>query len=250
MTIENKESILRRIQKLLAIAGDDRADPNEAAAAAGMAERIMRKYQFEHADLILASLSAGNDLDTVDVVASAKTNGTQVKQVPPWAGWIAVAVSKFTECSASVATNPDGEKCVRFYGFTEDVKLAGWTFNYLVATTNRLVNAFKLTPDYATGGRVTLNSYRQGVATGILTALNALTHAKKEEMRSSSTSNALMVAKESAITAAFGAHPTRRAKTGVTQRTGAFAAGVRDGKAVDLGRRAVNAPTSTTLRIG
>ena len=37
MTVENKESILRRIQKLLAIASDDRADPNEAAAAAGMA---------------------------------------------------------------------------------------------------------------------------------------------------------------------------------------------------------------------
>ena len=123
MTIENKESILRRIQKLLAIASDDRADPNEAAAAAGMAEKVMRKYQIDHAELIMNGLKQGHDLSTEDVVATAKTNGTKVKQVPAWAGWIAVAVSKFTECSASIVTTQSGEKAVRFYGFTEDVKL-------------------------------------------------------------------------------------------------------------------------------
>ena len=37
------ESILRRVRKLLAIAEDGRGDPNEAAAAAQQAERIMRK---------------------------------------------------------------------------------------------------------------------------------------------------------------------------------------------------------------
>ena len=106
MTIENKESILRRIQKLLAIASDDRADPNEAAAAAGMAEKVMRKYQIDHAELIMTSLKQGHDLGTEDVIASAKTNGTKVLKVPAWAGWIAVAVSRSS--GAFVAGVQDG----------------------------------------------------------------------------------------------------------------------------------------------
>ena len=71
MTIEDKDSILRRIQKLLAIAGDDRADPNEAAAAAGMAEKVMRKYQIDHAELIMNGLKQGHDLSTEDIALAA-----------------------------------------------------------------------------------------------------------------------------------------------------------------------------------
>lgn len=249
MTIENKESILRRIQKLLAIASDDRADPNEAAAAAGMAEKVMRKYQIDHAELIMTSLKQGHDLGTEDVVATAKTNGTKVKQVPAWAGWIAVAVSRFTECSASAVTLPSGEKAVRFYGFSEDVKLASWTFSYLVATTNRLVTAYKATEDYAQGGRAVLNSYRQGVATGILKALKELTEKKAQETKASAAGSALVVAKAQAIAEAYGNHPTRRTKTKVAASSGAFLAGVQDGRAVDVGRRAVTSNTSSTLRL-
>lgn len=249
MTIENKESILRRIQKLLAIASDDRADPNEAAAAAGMAEKVMRKYQIDHAELIMTSLKQGHDLGTEDVIASAKTNGTKVLKVPAWAGWIAVAVSRFTECSASIVTTVNGEKAVRFYGFVEDVKLASWTFSYLVATTNRLVTAYKATADYAQGGRSVLNSYRQGVATGILAALKDLTEKKAQETKASSAGSALVVAKAQAIAEAYGNHPTRRAKTSVTRSSGAFIAGVQDGRAVDVGRRAVTSNTSSTLRL-
>ena len=249
MTIENKESILRRIQKLLAIAGDDRADPNEAAAAAGMAEKVMRKYQIDHAELIMDGLKQGHELGTEDVIASAKTNGTKVKKVPAWAGWIAVAVSRFTECSASIVTTSSGEKAVRFYGFVEDVKLASWTFSYLVATTNRLVTAYKATEDYAHGGRAVLNSYRQGVATGIVKALKELTEKKAQETKASSAGSALVVAKAQAIAEAYGNHPTRRAKVNINRESGAFAAGVQDGRAVDVGRRAVTGSTSSTLRL-
>ena len=250
MTIEDKESILRRIQKLLAIASDDRADPNEAAAAAGMAEKVMRKYQIDHAELIMAGLKQGNDLDTEDVIASAKTNGTKVKQVPPWAGWIAVAVSKLNECSASIVTTADGEKAVRFYGFTEDVKLASWTFSYLVATTNRLVTAYKATEDYARGGRVVLHSYRQGVATGIVKALKELIQKKAQETKASSAGSALVVAKAQAIAERYGHHPTRRATAKVNRGSEAFQTGVQDGRAVDVGRRAVTGNQPSVKLIG
>lgn len=246
---ENKEALFRRIQKLLAIAGDERADPNEAAAAASMAEKVMRKYQIEHADLILNDLRRGDNLETLDVVASAKTNGTQVKVVPPWAGWIAVAVSRLNECSATLGVNQQGEACVRFYGFSEDIKLAGWTFDYLVNTTNRLVNEFKKNPEYVDGGRKVLNSYRQGVAMGIVNALKKLTQEKQREMAETATGNALMVVKADAIAAKYGAFRTRKSSSTVDRTTSAFSSGVRDGRAVDVGRRAVGGNSSSVLRL-
>ena len=41
----------------------------------------------------------------------------------------------------------------------------------------------------------------------------------------------------------------RRTKTKVARSSGAFAAGVQDGRAVDVGRRAVTGNTSSTLRL-
>jgi hypothetical protein len=119
--IDNKEAVLRRIQKLLAIAADDRANPNEAASAAGMAEKIMRKYQIEQSEVIMTSLKAGDDLGMSESVASAKTNGTKVKIVPPWAGMLSVAVGRFNDCGVRIGRNAAGDACVRFYGFTADV---------------------------------------------------------------------------------------------------------------------------------
>ena len=160
-----------------------------------------------------------------------------------------MAVSRFTECSASIVTTASGEKAVRFYGFVEDVKLASWTFSYLVATTNRLVTAYKATEDYAQGGRSVLNAYRQGVAIGIVKALKELTQKKAQETQASSAGSALVVAKAQAIAEAYGNHPTRRTKTSVVRSSVAFVAGVQDGRAVDVGRRAVTSSTSSTLRL-
>ena len=77
MTTENLESVIRRVQKLLAIAEHERSDPNEAAAAAGMAEKIMRKYQLDYSAVIITALKKGDDLSTENIVCSAKTNGTK-----------------------------------------------------------------------------------------------------------------------------------------------------------------------------
>ena len=44
MNKETPDNVLRRVQKLMAIANDTRADPNEAASAAAHAANIMQKY--------------------------------------------------------------------------------------------------------------------------------------------------------------------------------------------------------------
>lgn len=59
---ENLEGVLRRIQKLLAIANDSRANPEEAAAAASMAHKIMQKYQIDHTEVIMAEINRGDSM--------------------------------------------------------------------------------------------------------------------------------------------------------------------------------------------
>lgn len=231
-TTENLDSVMRRVQKLMAIAEHERSDPNEAAAAAGMAEKIMRKYQIEQSDVIMASLKKGDDLGTEDVLATAKTNGTPVKKVPLWAGWIAVGVSKLNDCGARICHNSKGEAVVRFFGFTADVKIAGYMLTYLLETTNRLCNEFKKTPEYAMGGRSLVNSYRQGVAMGITSSINALVKAKTEQV-AASTGTSLIVVKSQAIAERYGSFGTSVSKTSVS-RGGAFYNGVADGKNVSV----------------
>jgi hypothetical protein len=249
MTTENLESVIRRVQKLLAIAEHERSDPNEAAAAAGMAEKIMRKYQLDYSAVIITALKRGDDLSTEDIVCSAKTNGTKTLVVAPWIGYLAVAIARLNECHTKQGWTPNGEACVRFMGYTADVQLSRWTLDYLVQTTNRLCNEYKKTDDYARGGRRLLNGYRHGVSIGMVRSLGKLEQAKKAEMAEAakaSTGTSLMVVKQEAIVAKFGDFTTRTGKTSVT-RGDSFVKGVRDGAAVDVGRRAVGGAGSTAL---
>ena len=247
MEKENLESVMRRIQKLLAIAGDDRANPEEASAAAGMAERIMRKYQLEHSDIILESLRKGDDMHSEDCVASAKTNGTKVVNVPPWANWLAVQCARVNDCGVKLARTKSGDVGVRFYGFKSDVMVAKYTFEYLVATLLRLCNEFKKTPQYI--DRSSVDSYRKGVSTGMYQNLKNQVKQKEQENRTSSAGTALVVAKGQAVAEYGGEFRTKKSKS-TTNDHNAFGAGVRDGKQVDVNRRGVTHSSGSVKLLG
>lgn len=242
MTTENLESVVRRVQKLLAIAEHERSDPNEAAAAAGMAEKIMRKYQLDYAEVIMAALKKGDDLSTADIVCTAKTNGTKVRSVPEWVGMLAVAVANLNECGCKMGWTENVEACVRFFGYTADVQLSSWMLGYLVETTNRLCNEYKKSEGYAIGGRRVLNDYRQGVSIGIVQSLRALINVKKAEAQTS-TGTSLMVVKQDAIVAKYGEFKTRTCKSQVSQGE-SFSHGLRDGRQVNVSQR----PLTSTVR--
>jgi len=249
MTTENLESVIRRVQKLLAIAEHERSDPNEAAAAAGMAEKIMRKYQLDYSAVIITALKRGDDLSTEDIVCSAKTNGTKTLVVAPWIGYLAIAIANLNECHVKQGWTSDDEACLRFMGYTADVQLSRWTLDYLVQTTNRLCNEYKKTEDYKLGGRRLLNGYRHGVSIGMVRSLNKLEQAKKAEMAEAAKASAgtsLMVVKQEAIVAKFGEFKPKTAKSTIS-RGDSFSQGVRDGSKVDVARRAVSSTSSTLL---
>lgn len=247
MTDLNKESldnVLRRIAKLLAIAQDDRANPHEAAAAAGQAERIMRKYQIENADLIKVQLKNDpNATATADCVANAKTNGTKAESVPPWANWISTAVAQLNECGALIVRHADGNVGIRFYGYTADVTVAKYMFDYLVATINRLAKAYKDTDDYRINGRGVLTTYRKGVSMGILSQLNKQQAQKTAEQAATVvTGTSLMVVKQQVLAEKFGeaVFKTKKSKTKIDHSADSFGEGLKDGRKVDINVRGIN----------
>lgn len=233
----DKDGVMRRIQKLLAIAGDDRANPAEAAAAAGMAEKIMRKYQIDHSDLVVKELKSGTAFAIAECVANAKTNGTPAKAVPPWASMIALRVARYNDCGCTISWLKDGQKGIRFYGYESDVQVAKWTFDYLVATVNRLGKEFfARLPD-----KKELFDYRRGVATGICASLLAAEQEKDVDMQSSVSGRELVIVKDKLVSAHFGAgvmgEKTRR-QTAV-RSVGSFSTGLEDGSKVDVNLRGI-----------
>lgn len=241
------ENMMRRIKKLLNIANDKRADPNEAAAAAAMAERIMRKHQIELGDVLLQELNQSDSMATEETIATAKTNGTPVKRVPAWASRMAVLVRDLYDCGAVVVTTKDGQAGIRFYGYKQDVQMCRWMFDFLVDTTNRAVREYHKTDLYRIEGRKGSNDYRNGFVAAIMESLRQQIEQKKQDLAAdeSSTGRDLVVAKKNAVANHFGGgiFGTRSTRTR-TRISDSNMAGHIDGSGVNVGRRVVEGSSS------
>lgn len=249
---EDKDGVMRRIEKLLAIAQDHRADPNEAAAAARMAERIMRKYEIEHADVVMRSIKNQEDMDQKTVLATALRKHEVVRNVAPWVQWIAVCIGKLMDCKVDTCYERP-HQVIRFSGFASDVKIAAWQLDYLCTTVNMLCEAFRKTDTYiqAESQRV-MNSYRSGVAMGICSLLSEAKKSKDSDnvQESGQSTGALIVlAKTKAVEEKFGVIKYKKSET-VTAQGNSFKQGHKDGRNVDVNRRAVGTNSSNTKLIG
>ena len=221
--MQNKESILRRVRKLLALS--ESPNPNEAASAASMAAKIMAKYQIEHSEVILADLKNKDQVTYKDINVKGMS-GRDLKRVPVWAGVIALQVAKLNDLGCLRYT--DG--FLRFYGYKTDIEVAGYTMEYLVNVVNKMTRAY-----YAT--TAVRNSYREGLARGI--ALKIMDEIKAKHSAVTETGTSLVVAKKSAISDIFGSRclgeKTRRDK----RVYNSYYQGERDGRNVDIGRRGI-----------
>lgn len=239
MNTENDlEAITRRIRKLLAIAEDTRANPNEAAAAASQAEKLMRKFQLEHADVMRRELELQDAFGTVDSPAVMKRNvGHKPRKVPGWAGWIAHGCAQLNDCEVAVTRTAELGACVRFFGFKADVMVAAWTFDYIM---NALIAAVR---DYQTCPRSKSesDSYRKGYAISVSVALRQALDAKRAEAAAHNTTNALVVLKTEKLREHYGEFGYTQPKKIVTREATAYIAGRVDGSRLDVTRRGVGA---------
>lgn len=240
---EDLDAVMRRIEKLLAIAGDARANPNEAAAAAAMAERVMAKYQIEIADVIIAKMKSGDGMGDSSVIPTLADWPEPLLRVPKWASLLATKVAKFTETRGIITRvkTPKGyEACLRFSGFKPDVMLAAYMMSYFQTVMRGLRDDFKKTGTYKLRGVSSLRAYTDGLAYGIMENLDIEIQRREAERKDASLgvngpsdSRELMLvdAKRRAVDEAYGEQKT--SKTTINTATG-FGAGVRDGRNVSV----------------
>lgn len=245
---ENLSSVMRRIAKLLAMAEDSRGDPNECAAAARMAERIMAKYQIEHVDEIRAELKAGQaeSFKTAYVGGTLRTD-EYAKAVAGWAGILCVPVAKLHECQARYSRTEDLGKCIAYRGYAPDADMCVQTHIFIV---NNMIAASRLFASVNNPTRREAESFRRGYISGVMTSLKKMLWDKQAEAAKSSSSRDLAIVKTAAVDAHFGAVTYVTAKRTVTSSAGAFEFGRQHGSALDVGRRGVSGGSQNASMIG
>lgn len=248
-TNQDLDDVMRRVQKLLAIANDTRANPAEAAAAAKMAEKVMRKYQIDHADLIEKELRNSTvDLADALVFANMKRDDPKrppLKKTPPWGQMLAVAIAQLHDCQVRQAWGQDRNgnpaAALRFMGYGPDVKMCVFTFDYIVGVLIVEVKHFNAAKKAeGLSSKVASESYRQGFTTAVIAAINNLRTEKLSELAAlANTSRALVLVdtKKSIIEQYFGEAKYVTKKSQSQTDYSAFSQGIKDGRKVDVNRR-------------
>lgn len=239
------ENVMRRVKKLLAIAEDGRANAEEASAAAGMAERIMRKYQIEHADILAVELTRGGaeSFSHEDVGSTLNPEGYS-QEASGWAGILGVAVAQLHDCQARYVKTIKHGKTLRFQGFAADAQMARFTYLYLVAAMNAAAKQFTKEGDC---DRRDLTDFRRGFNSAVCALLANATQAKKREMQEASSSRALVIAKDRAVAEHFGAVKYR--STGQRRGGDAFREGQARGSKVDVTRSGLSGGGSSRAQL-
>lgn len=238
------EGVLRRVQKLLAIANDERANPAEAAAAASQAEKIMRHYQIEHADVIEASLARDDSFDEQDVGATMNPDA-HAKSTTTWAGMLSLAIARLNDCRASWVRTQRLGVTLRYSGYKSDTQVALWTHLYVVNQMGQALRTFQRDTDAT---RTQSESFRKGFVVAVVNSIEAAIKVKHAEMMAASASRALVVTKAGAVDERFG-EQKRKSSRFSTDKDG-YDSGVREGSKLDLGRRAMGGSASSQQRLG
>lgn len=159
--METREKMLKKIENLLALAGNNPSE-NEAIAAALKAQELMAKYNIELADL------EGQPAKQA-ITEERYTPKANCHYVRKWRyGLSAIIARNF--CCRTYSINRD---TVVFYGYEKDAKIAAEVFRFLFETGNRLANRYYL--KCKKEGRATkgvLNTYLVGFCDGIREVLD------------------------------------------------------------------------------
>lgn len=158
---DSRTKILEKIEKLLALAGNN-PNENEAMDAALKAQELMAKYNIELADVE----GPGKSETIVMETYAPKANCHYVRK---WRYNLASIVAKNFCCKTYVINS----ETTVFYGYEKDAKIAVEVFKFLFETGNKLANRYYL--KCKKEGRETkgvLNTYLVGFCDGIKEALD------------------------------------------------------------------------------
>ncbi len=159
--MESREKILEKIEKLLALAGNNPSE-NEAISAALKAQELMAKYNIELAEI-------QGEPETQKIVEETYTPKANCHYVRKWRYTLSNIIAK-NFCCKTYSINRDA---IAFYGYEKDAKIAVEVFKFLFETGNKLANRYYL--KCKKEGKETkgvLNTYLAGFCDGIKEVLD------------------------------------------------------------------------------
>lgn len=159
----SRERYIEKIKKLLALASDPAASPNEAETAGRQAAALMAKYDLELADLTDAELRAEWDL-TEDSIVGCRPGKKNPSKVPPWINMMAYGIKIYTR-TRCVRSGP----YLKFQGPRQDVALAHWMLKALIDLAYS-----------ASKGQDNPNAFRNGFGSAIQSRLKAMVKQREE----------------------------------------------------------------------
>ena len=236
-----------KIRKLLAMANDGRGNEQEAETAARQAEKMMRAYQVESADIIMKELQTDDAFDrgVEDVYFGPKDPRYMPSAVSSWVGVVAIGVGAAFTCKVDTVMTKEGIK-VRFSGYSMDVQLARWVFGYLCQTVHRLA-----VENYKGKGVTTAKAFRSGAGGILQRRLFEIRDARNKENRGDSNGTALVLYDKKAqrVAEMYGEQKTKQNKTNVRDQA-AFAHGREAGAKININtNRPIGGPAAQA-RIG
>jgi hypothetical protein len=213
-------NVITRIKKLLSLSKNN---PNvqEASAAAAKAEHLMREHQLAMADIIIDQLRGPqihDHMGRAKVHSYVNKVGPSYRghhdELPAFAQWLGVAVGDLFDChtaktTMSINNGNASFGCVEFFGYKQDVEVAGWTFTYLLECIRKASAAYRvdtLIPAGVLKGaqKIATRSFREGMSQQLCTRLYEIREARTRSVASGSQALVLYENKKSAIEQVFG----------------------------------------------
>ena len=200
MTMNTKtEKLHAKIRKMMAMAERTEGNEEEAAVAARMVEKLMRKHNLSIGDVTPEQIKSdilGSEWDKMKWTAN---------RCPAWVQGIAISISGVfdTFVTFSVASHNDKhvhayQVNLRFVGTELDVQVSLQLFSYLYSTIIRLTDKyFKENPSPKGKARTYKNSFRSGMGHRLSERLKELKAEREKEFAQTGTT--LIVVKQDAI---------------------------------------------------
>jgi len=184
---QDKDIILDRIRKLLAMASDS-ASPNEAAIAAKRARSLMDKH--------------GISLDEIREKSNfgEGTVGANRKFVAIWEQSIAIAIANYNDCIAGYKYSAGGYKTIEFRGYLADVSMCEFLFVMITQAAIKMAATVSVV-----NGRYNARlgtQFKGGYSAEVVERLKALTEERKQDLISTGTD--LMIIKLDQVMEMFG----------------------------------------------
>ncbi len=167
-------NILERIRKVLALAKS--SDVHEAAAAMGLAQKLMARYWISEADL-----EADKPPKSRAVLVDRVVFQWESQRAAPWHWHVVSAFCHANRCHGYMAGRSRRAYMAR--GTAEDLDTVAYLVGYVVLEIDRLCDVAMRGPGRGEG-RAWANSFRLGAAAGVASAIKEADKKAEDEARS------------------------------------------------------------------